>query len=48
MKKPVFILSLLLLTVSFVACGGNTKKTEAKSENSETMNAAVPEYTVAR
>ena len=46
MKKPVFILSLLLLTVSFVACGGNTKKTEAKSENSETMNAAVPEYTV--
>ena len=41
MKKPIFILSLLLMTVTFIACGSNAKKTDANAAKTE-----VPEYTV--
>ena len=41
MKKPIFILSLLLMTVTFIACGSNAKKTDANAAKTD-----VPEYTV--
>ena len=41
MKKPIFILSLLLMTVTFIAFGSNAKKTDANAAKTE-----VPEYTV--
>ncbi len=46
MKKAILFLGFIFTTFSFAACVGNSKKADAKSENSESMKTEVPAFTV--
>ena len=46
MKNTVLILSLILMSATFIACDISAKKTEAKNENVDSMKTEVPKYTV--